>query len=200
LVPVAAAGAALITFALMAVRGGPAPALAAATAAMAEAHPATASPAAAPMADSATQHWSAGNKAHWLAGRRGAGFELLAENKVSTWFGPTQPVLVVRCEARSIETFVYTRSATRIEPHVDGKTVTVSIDGQAPTTERWTDSDDRVALFAPDGSAFTQRLLHARTLRFGYSPHNADDVVAQFHVAGLAEALQPVARECGWKK
>src|SRR5262249_5044480 len=136
----------------------------------------------------------------WLGGQRGAAFELLAENKVTTWFGPTQPVLVVRCASKAIETFVYTRSATKIEPHVDGKTVTVSIDGEPAKTERWTDSDDRFALFTPDGNPFAPRLLHAHTLRFGYSPHNSADVVAQFHVEGLAGTIEPVARECGWKK
>jgi hypothetical protein len=99
-----------------------------------------------------------------------------------------------------METFVYTRSATRIEPHVDGKTVTVSVDDEPAKTERWSDSDDRLALFAPDGAALARRLLKANTLRFGYSPHNADDVVAQFHVTGLAKLIEPVARECGWKK
>jgi hypothetical protein len=50
-----------------------------------------------------------------------------------------------------------------IEPHMDGKTVTVTVDNEEASTERWRDADDRVALFAPDGAAFAQRLLHANT-------------------------------------
>jgi hypothetical protein len=144
--------------------------------------------------------WSTEHKAYWLGNRRGAAFEVLAEKKVHTWFGPTQPVLIVRCASHAIDAFVYTRSATRIESAADGKTVTVSMDGAPAQTEHWSDSDDKVALFAPDGAAFVQRLLKAKTLRFGYSPHNADDVVAEFHVAGLVRMIEPVARECGWKK
>jgi hypothetical protein len=190
-------GAAVITFALIALRGGPLPTLSAAPAEAAAEPP---SAAAALSASTAVQTWSTDNRAFWLGYRRGAAFELLAENKVHTWFGPTQPVLVVRCQSRTMETFVYTRSATRIEPHAEGKTVTVSVDDEPAKTERWMDSDDRVALFAPDGAAFARRLLHAQMLRFGYSPHNADDVVAQFHVAGLASRLESVAKECGSQK
>jgi hypothetical protein len=197
LIAAAAMGAAIITFVFMAARGGPSPTLSAASADTATEHPSSASEL---PATSAVQKWSADNRKFWLGNRRGAAFELLAENKVHTWFGPTQPVLVVRCASRTTEALVYTRSPTRIEPHVEGKTVTVSVDGEPAKTERWSDSDDRVALFAPDGAAFARRLLHANTLRFRYSPHNADDVVAQFHIAGLAELLEPVARECGWTK
>src|SRR5262249_8786835 len=162
------------------------------------------SPAAASSADVpaiANETWSAGNRAFWLANRRGAAFQLPAENKVHTFFGPTQPILVIRCMSRTLEAFVYMKSPSRIEgASAEGKTVTVAIDGGPAQTERWSASDDRVALFAPDGDAFARRLLHAETLRFGYTPANASDVVAEFHVAGLGKVLGPAARECGWKK
>ena len=137
---------------------------------------------------------------HWLGSARGAAFELLSENKVQTWFGATQPALVIRCTARTTQTFVYTGSAMKIEPHAEGKTVIVGIDDEPLKTERWPDSDDHDALFAPDGAQFAQRLLNAHALRIGYTPHNANDVIAHFNVAGLAELIDPVAKDCGWKK
>jgi hypothetical protein len=197
LVAAAAIGAAMIIFALMVLRGGPSPTLSAAPATVAASkHPA----AEVLPATSAKETWNAGNRVQWLGNQRGAAFELLSENTVSTWFGPTQPKLVVRCASRTTEVLVYTQSPTKIEPNVEGKTVTVSIDGEPAKNERWADSDDRRGLFTLDGAAFARRLLHAQTLRFGYSPANAADVVAQFHVAGLAELLKPVARDCGWKE
>jgi hypothetical protein len=199
LIAAAAIGAAMVTFAALALRNGPSPTLSAASPAETPANAGASSSSPDATATSEVQRWNADNRRYWLAGRRGAAFELLAENKVHTWFGPTQPVLVIRCTSHETEAFVYTRSATRIEPH-EGKTVTVSLDGEPAKTEQWGDSDDRVALFAPDGAQFVHRLLGAKTLRFGYSPHNADDVVAQFHVDGLARLIEPVARECGWKK
>lgn len=189
--------AAIATFVFLTARGNHPSNLSAAAPEAASAKPSTAS---APAVMSAEQTWNANNRAFWLGKSRGAAFELLAENKVKTWFGPTQPMLVVRCESRSLEVFVYTRTATRIEPNVNGKTVTVSVDDEPARTERWSDSDDRVALFPPDGDAFARRLLTANTLRFGYTPHNAENVVAQFHVSGLGPLIEPVARECGWAR
>jgi len=136
----------------------------------------------------------------WLGDERGAAWELPAENVVQTWFGPSRPVLVVRCMSRTTDTIVYTGSPMMIEPHVDGKTVTVTVDNEEASTERWSDADDRVALFAPDGAAFAQRLLHATTLQFSYTPHNFSPVVARFHVAGLASLIERSAKACGWKE
>jgi len=172
--------------------------LAAASSAVTSAAPTTATSEAVPATE--TETWSTENRAFWLGYRSGAAFQLLSENTVHTWFGPSQPILVVRCVSHTTETLVYIRSASRIEPHMEGKTVTVKIDDGPTETERWLDSDDHVTLFAPDGAAFARRLLGATTLRFGYSPHNADDVVAQFHVAGLGKRIASVATTCGWKK
>jgi hypothetical protein len=189
---------AVVTFVLMSSRGGSSATLVAtpsATATRVE-NP----PAAFAGATSAVQKWSGENRKFWLGSGRGAAFELTAENSVQTWFGLVQPTLVVRCESRTIETFVFTRSPVKIEPNVDGRTVTVSVDEEPVRKERWSTAEDRPALFAPDGAAFAERLMHARTLRFGFSPHNSNDVVAQFSVAGLAELMEPVARECGRRK
>jgi hypothetical protein len=142
--------------------------------------------------------WNSDNRAYWLGTqRRGAAFELLADNVVSTWQGPSRPTLVVRCMSRKLETFVFTRSAMKIEPQ-PGKMVTVSFDEEPARTERWFDSDDHVALFAPDGVAFVQRVARARSLAFGYTPHNSPSVVARFQVSGLHELIVPAAKECGW--
>ena len=141
------------------------------------------------------------NQAHWLgANRKGAAFELPAEHMVKTWFGPIRPFLVVRCMGKTTQAFVYTGSPLRIEPNAEGKTVTVAVDDQPAATERWPDSDDHDALFAPDGAEFAQRLLGARSIRVGYSPHNAPDVTAEFRVNGLDALIGPHVKECGWTK
>jgi hypothetical protein len=191
-------GAALLTFALLFSRSGPSSNVsAAAPAAIVPRQPSKANSS----AGVDLQKWSTDNRAYWLGHQRhGAAFELPSNNLVQTWFGPVRPTLVVRCMSRTTQAFVYTGSPMKIEPHAEGKTVTVSVDDEPVRTERWPDSDNHDALFAPDGALFAQRLLHAQTLRFGYSPHNANDVVAQFHVSGLSELIDPVMKECGWTK
>lgn len=191
---------ALTGFAISA-RGGSAPnpsAPAATPAADVRPAPVTAPP---PSAAAAVQTWSTENRATWLGPRtRGAAFELASENVVKTWFGPARPSLVVRCTAKSIEAFVVTRSPMKIAPRVDGKAVTISVDGEPVRTEHWIDSDDHTAVFAPDPAGFVDRLRKARTFGFGYSPHNSSDVVAEFNVSGIDALISASAKECGAPK
>jgi hypothetical protein len=161
--------------------------------------PTAAQPAAAPAPAVAAPTWNHANR-EWLSNaRRGAAFEVLAVNKVAIWLAVAQPSLVVRCESGRLETFVYTASALQMEAQDENHTVHISFDDEPQRTERWADSSDHDALFAPDGAAFARRLTQARTLRFGYTPHNALPAVAEFHVRGLGELIGPAARSCGWK-
>lgn len=189
------AAVAVIAIAAGFARGGSASHVSAAPAATPAAAPAPARPA--PAAPAGVQRWSTENQASWVGNRRrAAAFELAAENVVKTWFGPVRPSLIVRCTAGAMETFVFTGSPMKIEPRAEGKTVTVSVDGEPMHTERWPDSDNHDALFAPDAAAFTERLRQARTLRFGYSPHNSSDVVAEFSVNGLDALLGAASKQC----
>ena len=74
---------------------------------------------------------------------------------------------------------------------------TVALDDDAASHERWPDSVEHDALFAPDGASLARRLMTAGTLRFSFTPHNAAPVTAVFNVHGLAEQLKPVAKHCG---
>ncbi len=193
----AAGGVGVFMLALLSAGGGSSsPAADAASNAATAAAPVTAPP----LESSTTQKWNAGNSAYWVGNRRqGVAFELPAENTVQVWMRSVRPTLVVRCMARSTQVFVVTDSAMKIEPETEDHTVTFSIDDEPAVTERWPDSDDHDALFAPAGHAFAQRLMRARTFRFGFTPHNVDAVVAQFNVGGLIPLIEPAARECGWK-
>jgi hypothetical protein len=149
----------------------------------------------------AVQTWSADNHGGWLDNpRQGAAFELPSENVVKTAFGAVHPSLVVRCMSKSIEAFVVTGSPMKIDPRVDGKTVTISMDGEPSRTEHWIDSDRHTAVFAPDPAAFAQRLRTARALQFGFSPHNSSDVVAEFHVDGIDALMAAASKHCGATK
>ncbi len=164
--------------------------------------PAAAAPAAAPARPAADRPavaaWSSEHQEQWVGNRRhAAAFEVPADAPVAIWLGRVRPILVVRCADKKTEAFVFTGSAIKIEPRTEDHTVTFAFDGGADATERWPDSAEHDALFAPDGAAFAARVTQARTLRFGYTPHNATPVVASFHVSGLGPLMEPVARDCG---
>jgi hypothetical protein len=148
---------------------------------------------------SVPQKWRSANS-DWVGEQRdSAAFELLSETKVPIWQRHAQPILVVRCVSKRTETFVFIESAAQIEPQDEHHTVRFSFDDGPEVTERWEDSADHDALFAPGGEAFAKRVTHARSLKFSYTPHNAARVSTEFRVSGLSDLIQPVAARCGWK-
>jgi hypothetical protein len=160
----------------------------------------TPTPALAPVAPGVVvSKWKQADR-DWLWNvRKGAAFELRSENRVPIWQGIAQPLLVIRCEPGLVQTLVYTASALQIEPEDNNHTVRITFDNEPQIEERWADSTDHDALFAPDGAAFARRLMQARTLKFGYTPHNAARAVAEFHVTGLEAIVAPAAKQCHWK-
>lgn len=148
----------------------------------------------------AAPKWSTANRDWLLNAKKGVAFELPAVTKVTIWQGLSQPMLVVRCDAGRMQTFVYTASALQMEAQDENHSVRVSFDDEPEVTERWADSADHDALFAPDAVAFARRVTAARRLRFGYTPHNALKAVAEFHVSGLSDLVEPAAKQCGWTK
>jgi hypothetical protein len=144
------------------------------------------------------QTWRAGNP-DWIGSERHTvAFELLAERKVQVWQRTAHPILVVRCMAKHTEAFVFIESAAQIEPQAN-RAVRIRIDNAAEREERWSDTEEHDALFAPDSTALAHQLIGATTLRFGYKPHNSAPVVAEFNVAGLGALIEPAAAQCGWK-
>jgi hypothetical protein len=143
------------------------------------------------------QTWNSANR-EWIGDHRNAAaFELLSETKVPIWQRQAQPILVVRCLSKRTEAFVFIESAAQIEPQDDRHTVRFRFDQGPEITERWTDSEEHDALFAPEGAAFAKKLARARALTFSYTPHNAPRVATEFHVSGLGDLIQPIAARCG---
>lgn len=195
-IALAMVGGAVVTFALLTAGGGPsteaapAPVRAAATAPMPA--PVVA------LLESGGPGWTA-NPERWTGNaRRSLAVEVPSVNKVSVWMRDVRPLLVVRCLQGRADAFVFTDSAVTIEAHTEDHTVRYGIDNEPEMRELWPDSTEHDALFAPDGAAFARRLMAARTLRFGFTPHNAAPVTAHFRVSGLREQLAPAARACGW--
>jgi len=141
--------------------------------------------------------WNASNR-RWIGDERhAAAFELLSNNEVHLWQRrDARPILVVRCISKRSEAFVFIESAAQIEPQDEKHGVRIRFDDGPELSERWPDSDDHDALFAPDGAGLVGQLLAARTLRFGYTPHNAPPAVAEFNVTGLREVFELRSSQC----
>jgi hypothetical protein len=153
-----------------------------------------------PSASRAVHTWTDANSARWVSNYpRSIAFELPAENTASGWMTRVRPVLVVRCLANTTDAFVFTQVSAAIEPLDDRRTVQIGFDDEVPSTERWPGSPEHDALFAPDGVSLARRIAGARTMQFGFTPHNSPPAVIDFHVAGFSEHVGSVARLCRWK-
>jgi hypothetical protein len=142
-------------------------------------------------------HWVKNNGAWTGSARTAVAFELAARNETQVWMKTVRPLLIVRCSKGRTEAFVFTDSPAAMEVQDEDHSVRISFDGDPGRTERWPDSSEHDALFAPDGVAFTAQLTRARSLRFGYTPHNSAPVVAHFDLAGLSDQLARGGRACG---
>ena len=141
------------------------------------------------------------NRVLWTGNnRKSVALELAARNETQVWMKSVRPTLVLRCIANRQEVFVFTDSAAAMEAQDEDHTVRIGFDGAAARTERWPDSVEHDALFAPDGAALAREVAQARTMQFEYTPHNAAAVVAHFDVAGLADKVALDAAPCAAAK
>jgi hypothetical protein len=159
---------------------------------------ATAVPSAASVAAFSAPKWSHAHAYRWVSNRpRSVAFELESIERVPVWTTTVRPMLVVRCLSRKTELFVYTETAARIESDDENHTVGLAFDDGPQSVERWPDSEEHDALFAPDSAALATRIASAHHLKFSYTPHNAQPVTVNFDLNGADEVVANVRKTCG---
>jgi hypothetical protein len=142
--------------------------------------------------------WSHAHAYRWVSNHpRSVAFELESIEQVPVWTTKVHPMLVVRCLAKKTDVFVYTETAARIESEDENHTVGLAFDDNPSSVERWPDSEEHDALFAPDPAAFASRLASARHLRFTFTPHNAQPVAVNFNLQGVDTVVESVRKTCG---
>jgi hypothetical protein len=152
----------------------------------------------APPESTSAPKWSRTRQSQWATdGSRTTGFEVEAERDVTVYMDRVRPVLAVRCISRQTEVFVVLRSAPSIENSDNTHTVRIGLDDEPDVEQRWLDSSNMQALFAPDGKAFTARMATARRLRFAFKPFNAPPTAVEFDVHGFEGPLAAMSKTCG---
>ena len=128
---------------------------------------------------------------------KGVSFQLDAENMAS---GGRRPNLIVRCQNTRTDVILTTWTPTVVERGRPGRAVVgLSFDGAPASRERWRESSDREALFAPEALRLARAIAKAQTLRVEFTPVDAPVVTVAFNVAGFDEHIATLASDCGWK-
>lgn len=155
-------------------------------------------PSAASVAAFSAPTWSHAHAYRWVSNRpRSVAFELESIERVPVWTTTVRPMLVVRCLSRKTELFVYTETAARIESDDENHTVGLAFDDGPQSVERWPDSEEHDALFAPDSAALATRIASAHHLKFTFTPHNAQPATVNFDLNGADEVVANVRKTCG---
>jgi hypothetical protein len=158
----------------------------------------TAVPSAASVAAFSAPKWSHAHAYRWVSNRpRSVAFELESIERVPVWTTTVRPLLVVRCLSRKTELFVYTETAARIESDDENHTVGLAFDDGPQSVERWPDSEEHDALFAPDSATLATRIASAHHLKFTFTPHNAQPATVNFDLNGADEVVANVRKTCG---
>jgi hypothetical protein len=150
-----------------------------------------------PTESASAPKWSRTAQSRWATdGSPTIGFEVEAERDVTVYMDRVRPVLAVRCISGQTEVFVVLRSASSIENGSNTHTVRIGLDDQPDVEQRWLDSSDLQALFAPEGNAIAAGLATARRLRFAFKPFNAPPASVEFDVHGFEGPLAAMSKTC----
>ena len=145
--------------------------------------------------------WTASQSTSEMDDSKGVSLHLDADNEIQGWIAKNRPTLIVRCRENRTQVYVITGMASSIETSDDleAHTVRVRIDDRAAERQRWTDSTDDKALFAPSPLQLARDLTKAKTLRLEFTPFQASPATVIFDVTGLDHHIGKVAAACKWK-
>ena len=107
---------------------------------------------------------------------------------------PHWPSLCMRCSEN--KTFAYVIWDIPLGSH-DLK-VTERLDQQKAEEATWEVSSDRKACFRPSAVAFLKSLVRHNKLLLQVVPENDTAQTAEFSLEGLAKAIAPLRKACGW--
>jgi type VI secretion system protein VasI len=131
---------------------------------------------------------------------KGVSFYLEAENKIAGWLQRKTPRLIVRCKEKRTDVYIVTGMAASVERgDLDGHSVRVRFDDAPAQRQRWSESTDKEALFAPNAVQMARNIAKAKTVRLEFTPFNASPAIAAFDVSGFQQHLGKVSAACGWK-
>lgn len=146
-----------------------------------------------------SDHWRVSQDTSPMDGSETVTLDLDSEDSIQGWVKSEKPTLIIRCKENRTEVYVVTGMAASVEFGTEGHTVRTRLDDRKPVSQRWSDSTDHKALFAPNPIPLAKRLANAKKLAFEFTPFEASPAIAEFDLTGLESHLGKVASACGWR-
>jgi type VI secretion system protein VasI len=109
------------------------------------------------------------------------------------------PTLIVRCKENRTELYVRTGMNAAVEyGEYESATVTLRFDKDEAVQVKCGESTDGEALFFPNAISMLKLMMSRDKMLFQFTPFNASPQMTTFPLTGLAAAVAPLRRACGW--
>ena len=72
------------------------------------------------------------------------------------------------------------------------------LDNNKPFKQRWSESTNNEALFAPKSIALARKINKSDTMIFEFTPYHSNSQLAEFDVRGLEPYLKELSKTCNW--
>jgi len=118
----------------------------------------------------------------------------MAQNAINTASWTDQPELVIGCNEGKFELRIKTEAITR------SGSVRIKFDDKPPVNQRWQESTNYRALYAPNPRQLAEQLKSTSYFAFEFGEFQAGKYVFIFDVRHLDEHLQKVYEVCGERK
>ena len=127
--------------------------------------------------------------------------KLLAENSIKNWINDTSlPFLIIRCLENKTDVYINTGVSANPELGLYNQfTVRIRFDDKKAFKQRWSESTDGKAMFAPKPIALAREINKSSRMLFQFTPYNSDPQIVEFDVENVEDFLKEVASTCNWK-
>lgn len=125
---------------------------------------------------------------------------LYAESQISENTDTSGPMLAIVCRQNKTEVFIVTNVPANPEYGLyEEYTVRIRFDDEKPLKQRWAESTDNKALFAPNPIAFAKKINKTEKMLFEFAPFQSGPEIIEFDVRELEPYLKILANTCNWK-
>ena len=124
-----------------------------------------------------------------------------ANNYIDAYYNKSEkPTLIIRCKENKTEIYIRTNVSANPELGLYNEfTVRIRLDKNKPFKQRWGESTNGEALFAPRAIALAKKINKSKKMLFEFTPYNSNSQLAEFDVRGLEPYLKELADTCNWK-
>ena len=120
-----------------------------------------------------------------------------ADEELNTRFSRVRPRVIFTCQKNNLDAYIYVGSAVALDYQSHSTSVRLRFDNDPPTRDKWSVSDDRDALFAPNAKLFLRSFLNAESLQFEWPQLGGAPTVAKFTRDDLETHATRFTNACG---